>query len=1016
MMPGSERLWYWLVDYYALATCILLGVWLFMIGLSQPVRRLAVSWSAVGGLLALLVIAMIPAGPRTSLVPAPTHSRQPAASFDGRSAAPAFASEAGDWSRGAAPRTERGTAPVLETVAPRSERSATPIRARATLPVISTLDWPSLVGRCFLAGTVLMSAWLALGSWHTAVLRRRSRPAPEGSIAILARVVGQEHAPPALLIHGTLRQPVAVGVWRPAIILPEKFVEAEPEHRLEAALAHEWAHIRNRDLWLIALVRLLLPVLFAHPAYWWLRRRTRLDQEMLADASASAVEGRLNYAEVLLTWSRESTAYPVFAALGSLALFERPSQITLRILTLLDRSFRVEAACPAWWKLALRVGTVLAVLAVSMVTLRPPAAGADPPGPTDTPGDAAHVIDPGGKPVAGAKVYLSKPREGLKSKPEAATLFATTGPDGSFRRPPQPPAPADRRGNVQVVAMAEGYGPALGDPSPGEGAKVLKVVPDDVPIRGRVLDIQGQPVARASVQVVALLWHPSDTLDPWLAKLKTEKAAFPVEYKILRSWSSTDVPSLYPPVATDEAGRFTLKGIGRERIASLLISGPGIETTVQYVATRAMPTIKVADFPLQNHSHDIIYYGTDVDLVIGPCLEAAGTVTDQDTGKPLTGAAVQTTALFGNPLRILSTTTDTQGRYRLTGIPPRTQFDDEQDLLVTVDDGPPYLPATRHLGKGDGSNPMTVDFQLKRGVRARGRVVEKATGQGVRANLEYYILADNPYLKSYPRYGTLRVGMPFATDRDGSFQLAVMPGQGVIGARVGNEHYRLGVGVDTIEGLKKESENRGMIAAEPHYLIPGNYHTVAGIHPREGDAEVILDIALDRGKTVPGTIVGPDGAPLAGARIEGLQDHFRIWSREPLPTAEFLVEGLGPDAARDLVVYHDEKKLAGAYRIEAGQMGPITVKLEPCGTVTGRLVDSGGLSLREVDLTGNSLPAPIKTDEDGRFRAVGLVGGRSYTFRIWKGQGKGYRQAVKDIVVGAGETRDLGDVIVNTSE
>jgi hypothetical protein len=518
------------------------------------------------------------------------------------------------------------------------------------------------------------------------------------------------------------------------------------------------------------------------------------------------------------------------------------------------------------------------------------------------------------------------------------------------------------------------------------------------------------------VQVVALLWHPSDTLDPWLVKLKTEKVAFPVQYEILRWWTSPDIPSLYPPVATDEAGRFTLKGIGRERIASLLISGPGIETTVQYVATRAIPTIKVPDFPGPNHSRDIIYYGAEIDLAIGPCLEAAGTVTDQDTGKPLSGAVVQTTALFGNPLRTLSTTTDAQGRYRLTGIPPRTHFDDEQDLLVSVDDGPPYLPATKHLGEADGPNPMTVDFQLKRGVWAKGRVVEKATGQGVRANLSYYILEDNPYLKTYPKFGTLRVGMPFATERDGSFQLAVMPGQGVIGARVGNEHYRLGMGVDTIEGLKKESENRGMIAAQPYYLIPTNYHTVAGIHPREGDAEVILEIAVDRGKTVKGKIVGPDGEPLAGARVAGLQDHFRIWSREPLPSAEFLVEGLGPDAARDLVVYHHAKELAGAYRIEAGATGPITVKLEPCGTVTGRLVDSGGLPLRQVDLTDNSLPVPIRTGEDGRFRAVGLVGGRPYTFRIWKGKGKGVRDAVKDVVVGAGETRDLGDVIVNTSE
>src|SRR5262249_31233025 len=160
-----------------------------------------------------------------------------------------------------------------------------------------------------------------------AALRRRSRRAPERWRAVLARVVGTDGAPPDLLVDGGLRQPVALGVLRPAIILPERFTEDEPEDRIEAALAHEWAHGPNRGLRLIMLLRLLLPFLYAHPAYWWLRRRIRDDQEALADAAAADVEGRVNYAEVLLAWSRSSPACPPFAAGGSLALFERPSQI-----------------------------------------------------------------------------------------------------------------------------------------------------------------------------------------------------------------------------------------------------------------------------------------------------------------------------------------------------------------------------------------------------------------------------------------------------------------------------------------------------------------------------------------------------------------------------------------------------------------------------------------------------------------------------------------------------------------
>ena len=48
--------------------------------------------------------------------------------------------------------------------------------------------------------------------------------------------------------------PVAIGMVRPMIVLPDRFAESEPDDCLEAALAHEWAHIRNGDLSLAGVV------------------------------------------------------------------------------------------------------------------------------------------------------------------------------------------------------------------------------------------------------------------------------------------------------------------------------------------------------------------------------------------------------------------------------------------------------------------------------------------------------------------------------------------------------------------------------------------------------------------------------------------------------------------------------------------------------------------------------------------------------------------------------------------
>ena len=149
-----------------------------------------------------------------------------------------------------------------------------------------------------------------------------------------------------VLVSDRIGLPVAIGVFRPTIVLPVDFVATEPDDCLEAALAHEWAHIRNGDLRWLALLRLLNVVLFAQPLFWWLRRTIRADQEVLADAAASALhgDGRLAYAETLVGWARSShRPQPGALASAALALWERPSMLHRRVRLLLDRDYRVEA-------------------------------------------------------------------------------------------------------------------------------------------------------------------------------------------------------------------------------------------------------------------------------------------------------------------------------------------------------------------------------------------------------------------------------------------------------------------------------------------------------------------------------------------------------------------------------------------------------------------------------------------------------------------------------------------------
>ncbi len=795
-------------------------------------------------------------------------------------------------------------------------------------------------------------------------------------------------------------------------------------------------HFRNWDLWWIALSGLLMPVLFAHPAYWWLRRRTREDQELLADAAAA--QGRVDYAEALLSWARRMPRPLPLAVAGSLALWERPSQLKRRIIMLLDRDFRVEPTCPRRWGLGVRAGTALAVLALSFTTFRPSVVGADPPGSTAAPQSAlgpgaragredeaaatGRVLDPDGKPVAGATVYRSHPEPNpLDRGPKAAVMLTRTGPDGSFRLSPGDMKAARDR-SAQIVAMAEGFGPAFLEPAGGDAAPVLRLARDDVPIRGRVIDIQGRPVAGATIQLVGILRPNSGTLDEWLDALKKERAAYAAQSRTLRFWSGDDIPALFPVVVADREGQFTLKGVGRERIAALLVGGPGIETVFEYAATRDMPAVKVQPLERDNlPRRDVVYHGAAPDLAAGPGLEIIGTVRDKDTGKPLVGITVQTTSPFGNPFRFFKTTTDARGDYRLSGLPPKNEFGEAQELLAGAKEGPPYVPSLQQVGDTPGPASVRKDFALSRGAWARGRVIDRSTGRPVPAELNYFILEDNPHVKDYPGYGTLRFLRPFRTDENGEFQIAVIPGRGILGAWAAGP-YRIGAGLENIKG--RDPRGLEVVNARPNGIIPANFNTLIEIDPKPGEESVTVDIGLDRGRTLKGKLVGPDGEPVAGALMLGAEDYYQRWSERPLPTAEFEVHALGTQRKRGLLFYHEAKHLAGAYVVKPDEAGPLTVKLEPCGTLSGRLVDRGGLPQAGALLTCNrpilfredgaeldkgALPPSIRTDKDGRFRTSGLVPGLKYTLTAWK-DGRFAGRAAEDVGIRAGEVKELGDI------
>jgi len=369
---------------------------------------------------------------------------------------------------------------------------------------------------------------------------------------------------------------------------------------------------------------------------------------------------------------------------------------------------------------------------------------------------------------------------------------------------------------VAVVARgpAHGLGWQSLDPDAEKPTADLRLAREQV-VRGRFVDLQGEPAAGVTVRVAAIGKVRPGVFDGVSA---------PAETKDLPAWPKAAV--------TDKDGRFELHGVGRDGLARLSVSDDRFATQSFEAATDAKGGVKEYEAPSLEPAHII-----------------EGTVTGADTGKPVPGARLTVSAgkLGIYALFEMDARADEKGRFRLNPTPGNA-------FVVTVyaPDGEPYLPLRTQVKWPKAAVKQQVDLKLPRGVLVRGRVLVAASGKAVaKASIQFLPRAiGNPNFRS-----DIVTGWDTAvvSGEDGKFDIGVLPGPGHLLIHGPTPDYVLA----EIGQRKVREGKEGGVRYRAAAIVPLDLKDGADPHD--------VTVELKRGVTVKGRVVGPDGKSVAEA-------------------------------------------------------------------------------------------------------------------------------------------------------
>lgn len=205
----------------------------------------------------------------------------------------------------------------------------------------------------FFGAWAVLAGWFLLGIgkaiWHLHVLRKNCVPVDCANTQAVFRDALERSGirrRVAVFRSDRVRVPTAIGLLKPAIVLPGWVINELSADELRQVLLHELAHLRRWDDWTNLAQQFVKALFFFHPAVWWIEKKAALEREMACDDAVLAeIESPRAYAECL-THLAERSFIQRSVALAQAAI-GRIRQTSARVAQILDVN-RPKANSRSW--------------------------------------------------------------------------------------------------------------------------------------------------------------------------------------------------------------------------------------------------------------------------------------------------------------------------------------------------------------------------------------------------------------------------------------------------------------------------------------------------------------------------------------------------------------------------------------------------------------------------------------------------------------------------------------------